>query len=118
MSKHTVGTKTHCETLAKSANKLLRYPRAGRNALTKALVNPDHPGSCGWTMRHAEPRKHPTKMSYAYPIDAELEAALSDPKQRELCTAAELNKLDDAKVTAVELPKDWTEINAPKERKL
>ncbi len=104
--KHIIGTKADCDTVAAAADKLCGYPRAGRNAATGELVNPGKAGSFGWTMRHADVVKHPTKAAYAYPVDDKLENALAEPELREKLKAAELAELDAAKLNAAELSKD------------
>ena len=86
--------------------KLLGYPSAGRDSCTGELVNPDTPGASGWTMRHSDVRKHPSKKQWATAAGDDVDAELADPKNKKLTPIEKAAAKAEADA-AVELPADW-----------
>ncbi len=106
--KHARGTEQYTRKLARVVDKLLDYPRKGRHLKGGQHVKMTNaPGSPGWTRTRDEPRKHPDRDEYAYPIDGVLEAALDDTEKRKKLKKAELDDLDAAALAAVELDDTW-----------
>jgi hypothetical protein len=100
--KHSTGTKAHCDKLSEIADGIFGYPSRGiRFGGGKHHELGDTPGP-GWTTKHANVRKHPTKDEHAYPIDDKLQDAPTDG-----LGLADQQTLEDAKAVAAELPEDW-----------
>jgi hypothetical protein len=122
MTKHTVGTKAHCDSVSAAANKLMGYPKQAKGGavftgdaeqvaadaylLTGQEEFVPVPGPDVEMPTYAQVRKHPVRNEYAYPVTEAIEDAYLTGGAAPL-TLAEDELLFDALDYAEELPADW-----------
>jgi hypothetical protein len=107
MTRYLITTSSEdARELQRVARKLLGLPRRGRHVGRGSHVPmTDDPSSPGWSREHGEPRKHPTREEWAYPIDETLRVAWEG--ERERLTEAERQIVTTHLATERDLTTEW-----------
>jgi len=102
-----IAGKLECDMIGTVSNKMFGYPSKGKHVGGGSHVTMTDVPGIGWTLRHANVMKHPTKEQWAYPIDNTLSAAIVGGGMSNL-DVAESTSLVAALADAKQLSADWT----------